>query len=150
MSMQGMGGIETVIFTTTELMQIQRVRHYKKVSSVADIVLCDGLTVDPEMLNTTPGESTRDFTFQRPSRADFKEWMRAILALVRNGNKLRRPLGDFISTPHKPDMWFINESRTHAFYHTPTGCYQHYIIEDSVHTTRFGAWYRLQNSRGRN
>ena len=81
--------IETDIFTTTELMQIQRVRHYKKVSSVADIVLCDGLTVNPEMLNTTPGESTRDFTVQRPSRADFKEWKRAIGALVRNGNKLR-------------------------------------------------------------
>jgi hypothetical protein len=136
--------IETDIFTTSELMQIQRVRHYKKVSSVADIVLCDGMTVDPEMWNTTPGESSRDFPLQRPSQADFQVWKRAIGALVRNKDKLRRPLGDFISKPHKQDVWFINDSRTHAFYRTPTGRYQQYIKEDSPYTTRFGARYRLQ------
>jgi len=82
--------IETGIFTMTELIQIQRGRHYKKVSSVADIVLCDGLTVDPEMWKTSPGESTREFPIQQPSRADFKEWRRAIRALVRDGNNLYR------------------------------------------------------------
>jgi hypothetical protein len=136
--------IDTDIFTTTELIQIQRVRQYKKVSSVADIVLCDGMTIDPEMLNATPGVSCRDFAIQRPARADFKVWKRAIGALVRNGNKLRRPLGDFISTPHKPDVWFMNDSRTQAFYRTQTGRYRQYNKVESAHTTRFGARYTLQ------
>ena len=136
--------IETGIFSTQELLQIQRVRHYKKVSSVADIVLCDGLTVDPEMVNSTPGESTRDFPLQQPSASDLALWKRAIGSLVRDGDKLRRPLGDYTAKPHKPDVWFTNELRTHAFCRTSTGRYRQYIKDDAVRGTRFGSRYRIQ------
>jgi uncharacterized protein YccT (UPF0319 family) len=56
--------VETGCFTSKQLI-INRVRHYKKVSSIADMVLFDNLTIDPEMLDISAVVSTRDFATQR-------------------------------------------------------------------------------------
>lgn len=57
--------VETGCFTSKQLIQINHVRHYKKVSSIADMVLFDNLMIDPEMLDISAVVSTRDFATQR-------------------------------------------------------------------------------------
>jgi len=44
--------VETDIFTTTELDQVNRVRHHKKVTSVADLTCCDGSTIKSDLYNS--------------------------------------------------------------------------------------------------
>ena len=135
---------ETAIFTTTELGQINRVRHYKKVSSVADLVCCDGRSISTDMYTTEVGESKWEFPIQQPTAADFAVWKKAIGSLVRTGNKLLTTLGEYINNPHKPDVWFINEIGTEIYHKTATGLYEHYGLNNSSRTTRFGAKFTLK------
>jgi hypothetical protein len=65
---------DTGIFTSKELGQINWVRHYKNISSLGDLICCDGKTVSDNMYTTEVGESTREFPIQQPTRADFRVW----------------------------------------------------------------------------
>jgi hypothetical protein len=135
---------DTGIFSTKELDQINRVRHYKKVTSVGDLVGCDGRSILPEMYTPTGGESRWKFPHQQPTTADFQVWRKGLGALSRTGNKLYLSLGKFTAAPHKPDNWFINNAETDIYHRTTTGAYEHYSLTHCRRTTRFGAKFALQ------
>ena len=137
--------VETGIFNGSELDQINRVRHHKKVSSVGDLVDCDGMSISPEILTPTVGVSRREFPRQQPTHADVMVWSKAIGSLCRGGQKLIKSLGSYTSSPHKPDDWFINDIKTEIFHKSPTGQYEQYTLEESHRSTRFGAKYLLQD-----
>ena len=72
-------------------------------------------------------------------------WRKAIGSLTRTGKKLLMALGDYINNPHKPDSWFINGIGTEIYHKTATGMYEHYQLNDSGRTTRFGAKFTLND-----
>ena len=48
--------VETDIFTANELYQVNRVRHHKKVTSVADLTCCDGSAIKSDIYNSLVGK----------------------------------------------------------------------------------------------
>ena len=58
--------VETDIFTARELDQVNRVRHHKKITSVADLTCCNGSTIKSDIYNSSVGGSDRDFPKQKP------------------------------------------------------------------------------------
>ena len=137
--------VETGLFNRSELDQINRFRHHKKVSSVGDIVSCDGMSINPEIITSAVGVSSREFPRQQPTYADSTVWRTAIGSLCRGGNKLIKSLGSYTSTPHKPDEWFINGKKTEIYHKISTGQYEQYTLEDTHRSTRFGAKYSLHD-----
>ena len=136
---------ETRIFTGKELGQINRVRHYKNISSLGDMTCCDGKTIRQEMYTTEGGESNREYPIQQPTCTDFRVWFRALGSVCRSGTKLNTTLGDYTTTPHNADLWFTNNSMTNIYHKMVTGEYELYTICQSRRTTRFGAKYMLED-----
>jgi hypothetical protein len=133
--------VETDIFTARELDQVNRVRHYKKVTTVADLACCDGSTIKSDLYNSSAGRSHCKVPIQQPTPGDFVVWKKAIGSITRPGNRLAKSLGNYISTPHTPDEWFINNIRTKIYHKTPTGSYEKYVLVNPHCTTRYGASY---------
>ena len=79
---------DLVIYSTADWVKLNRVRKFKGVHSVGDLVLCDGRTIDPLMLDRRPGDSTHDFPTEKPMPADFKLWSEALHALSSQTLKL--------------------------------------------------------------
>ena len=66
------------IFSIAQLCALNRFRKFKKVHSIAEFLLCDGMTVDPAILTGTPGWSSRRFSREKPTKADLELWKSAI------------------------------------------------------------------------
>ena len=96
--------------------KLNRVRKFKGAHIVGDLLLSDGGTIDPLMLDRHPGDSTCGFPIEKPMPADFKLWYEAMHALSSQTLKLRHVLGDFIYRPHCVDKWFMNEDRSEFYY----------------------------------
>ncbi len=133
--------VETDIFTAKELDQVNRVRHHKRVTSVADLTCCDGRTIKTDLYSSSAGRSYRNFPRQQPTPGNFVVWKKAIGLLPRPGNKLIKSLGNYILTPHTPNKWFVNNIRTKIYHKTLTGLYEQYALGNPHSTTRYGALY---------
>jgi hypothetical protein len=107
------------IFSTAELVAINRFCHHKRVHSIGDMVCCDGLTIKPSMFTMTKGRSSLEFPCQRPTRAQLNLWKRAVGSITISGIRLRTPLGAFTADSHHPDEWFTNAHVSHI-YHMPS------------------------------
>ena len=90
---------------------------------MADLTCCDGSTIKSDLYNSSVDRSDCDFPRQQPTPGNFVVWKKAIGSLTRPGNKLIKSLGNYISTPHTPDEWFINNIRTEIYHKTPIGCW---------------------------
>lgn len=102
------------IFTKEHKIKINRVRKHKAVHSIADLTLCDGVSIDPSVWTREPSHSSRVFSEERPTRADFKLFHSAVRNVCRGEHSLSSPLGAFINKPHRRDTWFtIMRRRTH-------------------------------------
>jgi hypothetical protein len=88
--------VDTGIFTTADLVAINRFRHHKQVHSIGDMVCCDGLTIKPSMFTMTKGRSSLEFPCQRPTRAQLNLWKRAVGSITISGIRLRTPLGGLV------------------------------------------------------
>ena len=131
------------IFSDMELIRLNRVRKFKKIHSLGDSLLADGITVCPSVLTTDAGESTRAYPIERPTRRDFKLWRESLRVITSVSYKLRRPLGPYVAKPHRPDQWFTNEARDELYFGRGDGTYDVFVRDDSGARTRYGAYYSL-------
>jgi hypothetical protein len=120
--------VDTGIFSSAEIMAINRFLHHKRVHSIADMVCCDGLTIKPLMFTMTKGWSSLEFPCQRPTRAQLTLWKCTMGSIMISGIRLWTPLGAFISDPHRQEEWFTNADGSYI-YHMPsagtTAVYEH-------------------------
>ena len=93
----------------------QRVRRYKGLFSIGDFVLMDGRTIDPFVLTREPSDSSRVFSVEKPTRADFRKFREMVQNLSSEYFILPSPLGKFISAPHRSDVWFTNEDQSEVY-----------------------------------
>lgn len=129
------------IFSKAEWVVINRVRKYKGVHSIADLLLCDGRTVDPWVLTTASSDSSRVFSVERPTRSDFALFRRAVEFLTSPSLILPTSLGPYVAHPHRRDEWFLEEGGAFLYHATSGSSYTRYARDDSARTTRFAATY---------
>ena len=99
-------------FRGLELESLTIFRHYKCVVHLSDILCCDGKTLDPRILEFTPGASKYVFPHQRPRQDDWRLWQRAVLLVTSSFRSTRPPLGRFLTEPHAHNQWWISETDT--------------------------------------
>ena len=81
---------------------------------MANIIRCDGVTVDPSVLDNREGISTRTFSREKPCQTDVANlWGDAIRRITSPDLTLRNPLGCHLRMPPRHQQWFstMNESK---------------------------------------
>lgn len=122
-------------------MVINRVRKFKGLHSIADLLLCDGRTVDPWVLTTDGSDSSRVFSVEKPTRSDFTLFRRAVEFLTSQSLILPTPLGQFVSHPQRGNTWFVDDDATYVYQVTSDSSYVRYMRDPSARTTQFGTTY---------
>ncbi len=84
------------------------------------------------------GQSSRAFPLQFPTGPDHKLWLKMTHSLTQAGHRLMRPLGKFISVPHRPDVWFVSKSLSSLFLKVDSGGRDMHTLNHSLRLTRYG------------
>ncbi len=72
-------------FSCTDIVSLNIMRTHKKVIHTFDIVLCDGKTIEPEMLTDIPGQfDMHKFPTQQPTPSDLELWKMALQKISSN------------------------------------------------------------------
>ncbi len=132
---------DTSIFDRHEQETINRYRHYKGVHSIGDMVCSDGLTIDLVMRTKEAWQSSREFPRQFPTGPDHKLLLKMTHSLTQTGHKLWRPLGRYISIPHKPDVWFLRKNLSSLFLKVDMGDHDVYTVNKTPRAMRYGTTY---------
>jgi hypothetical protein len=114
---------------------LNRVRKFKGFHSLGDVTLADGVTIDPFALTDEPSDSSRVFSVERPTCADFKLFRTAIRNLSSAGYKLPWKLGKYISSPHRPDKWFLSDGSDILYQHIDNSTYTRYVRDVTRRST---------------
>ena len=134
------------ILTTKELVEITRFCRWKKVHSIGNLVMCDGLTVRPSMVTRTEGTSTMDFPHQQPTSLWYEVWKHTIGSLTISGMRLCHPLGPYIAASHQEGSLYTNRDSTQIYQRLLTGKYEVYDRPQTGQSTRFGSIYILSDT----
>jgi hypothetical protein len=105
------------------------------------MVCSDGHTIDPAMITQEAGQSFRDFPLQVPTGPDHKLWLKMIHSLTQAGHRLLHPLGRFIGSPHRPDVWFLSKTLGSLFFKVDLGGHDVYTLNQTPCLTRYGTTY---------
>ena len=109
------------IWNKHELGILNRVRRYKQVYFRSDVIACNGRTVRPDMLDTSPGSSTWRFAREQPTTRDFSTW-RAALANISSPNfAFQSSAGRLRRQPPNHGGWYIDESLRTIVRKSPEG-----------------------------
>ncbi|KAL7530661.1 hypothetical protein ACHAWF_003466, partial [Thalassiosira exigua] len=126
----------------TELERLNRVRKYKCIVHLSNIVCCDGLTLECGLLGySAAGYSCHKFPLEQPTRADFQLWDQAVGHLFLRSGRLERPLGPFVHESHLFQHWSLSEDATKLYYRAfgdVLETYGEYSLEPGRHSTRGG------------
>jgi hypothetical protein len=126
------------IYSAAQWIWLNRVRKFKGVHTIGDMVLCDGRTLDPAMLTRGASDSDRIFPVEKPMPADFGLWSEALHALTHQSLKLQSLLGPFVSSPHRSDTWFTNDTRSELYKVQGEGIYDLYSPRSASRRSQFG------------
>jgi len=91
--------LSTGHFTIDQLKQLQRVRHFKKVYYLSDVLACDGKTITDLALSNQEGLSKKVYPTQRPTKKDFDLWVTALRPISGSTFTMDRPLGNYLVVP---------------------------------------------------
>jgi hypothetical protein len=127
-------------YTPNQREQINRVQKFKGLHSVGDFVLCDGRTPDPFVFTREPSDSSRVFSVEKPTPSDFALFKLAVNNLLSDGH-LRQPLGNYMTQPHRPDLWFVSDDRNELYKMIDNSNYLRYTPDPNCHATRHGTQF---------
>ena len=100
--------LATMGFKGNSLVRLNRVRKFKGVHSVSDTTACDGRSILPHVLTDSPGNSSREWSIEQPTKEDFSLWNHAMSLVYDCDGKLRTALGGFIASPHINNEWTMS------------------------------------------
>jgi hypothetical protein len=61
--------------------------------------------------------------------------------LTQAGHQLMHPLGRYIGTPHRLDVWFVSKTLSSIFFKVDSGGHDVYTLNQTLHSTRYGTPY---------
>ena len=90
--------IDNGAYNITDLVVLNRDHKSKKIHSLADILRCDGKTVDPEMLRLQQTDivSTRQFSIEKPTKNDKALWRQALYAITSPNLTIQDSIGSYL------------------------------------------------------
>ena len=138
-------------FEHRELELINQCRLYHQAYTLADIVEADGTTIDPVYF-TRQQHPDRISSLQWPvqgcpSPKAWRQWKVALKYLLYK-EKLRQPLGKWLSRPHQDWKWVVRLSDKALFHETESGWVQFDPIANLRSTRRASQpWYVASQSR---
>ena len=102
---------------STQWESINRARKFYKVYFLSQLVLCDGITVDPMKIQTTrcsQTDSTMRFPVEMPTRADLRLWRDTIALLTSPTFRLSQRLGKHMRSPYDTIQWRTDRDNQHV------------------------------------
>ena len=134
--------------------RFNRVRHFKGVVRVSDIISCDVRTVEPFILDDTSANYlSYTFPYQKPTRGDFTFWKDCIRSMISASFTLPAALGIFISEGYLTRCWVTTADQDELYF-----CYGEcgddffdiYARNHSRPDTRYGRQFEyLEQKAGR-
>ena len=106
------------IFLSNELVCINRVRKYKGLYSLADLILFDGWTIDPWALYNNSSRIKWNFPVERPLHLDFILFGQFITLLSSMIHQLPQTFRQFILQPHLCNKLFVNKNKPEVYHVT--------------------------------
>ena len=113
--------VSSKLYTTSELGDLQRVRCFKCVHFLSDVLCSDGCTVCPDMLTNLTVPSSRTFSLERPTKNDFDLWRHALRQISSSQYTLENGLGDYLIPPHNHDGWFCSPDKSTLYHESESG-----------------------------
>ena len=135
-------------FDRATIMVLQRVRRFKKVHFLSDILCTDGRTVNPCMLSPCAGVSSREFAIEKPTRGNIRKWKEALRSITSAQLTLESPLGMYLVMPHNDAGWYASADEKSIFHLRVDGDYDVYQLPSNCPTTRRAKYLRDPLSRG--
>lgn len=122
--------------------RLNRIRHYKCVIHVSDMVSCDGKLIESSMLDDLRGEtSSITFPEESPTRSDFQYWRDCLRAITSASHTFGQVLGPYVAKSHVHHRWFVADDEGELFYRfEDNGENMHSVFakEQAAYDTRFG------------
>lgn len=126
-----------------EIVGLNRVRKYNKLTHISEAVMCDGRAIDQTYLNRDKRPSGQVvYSLEMPTPRDFNVWNQAIKSLTRSNLNLYVPLGAYLKLVDQ--NWFVADDsstlyRTHL--KNNIRMMDVFVREERRHNTRRGAVY---------
>ena len=120
--------IDNGAYDITDLVVLNQDQKHKKVHSLADILRCDGKTVDPEMFLPQQTEiiSTRQFSIEKPTEKARFLWRQALYAITLPNLTIQDFRCVFLCSPHRQLRWFCSEDALEIYHERVGGYYELY------------------------
>jgi hypothetical protein len=116
---------------------------------LADILLADGKTLNPQFLLRRQADSNRTFSWEQPTARDFEKWNSALQSVTSSSLTYPRPLGAYTEEPHIAYQWFASPDKKFV-YNTFPGGYNTFELSSEWISTRSGSKYtKISINQGR-
>ena len=104
------------LFSDDQLDTLARFRKYFRVYSLAELLTCDGCTVDRAFLSYHRHDSTRVYPYEKPRRKDLDLWISALRLVTSPSLVLDQPLGQYLITPPNHTGWYANNDISEVYH----------------------------------
>ena len=124
-----------------ELEALNKVRRYRNLIHVSDIVKCDGQSLDEFIiLDLSELSCAHTFPREQPTATDFCLWNEAFGKLCSGTTSLPHTLGHFLRKPHLPWSWYTTTEADHLYRYAQTipPLYDTYRRQRGCIGTRYG------------
>jgi hypothetical protein len=120
------------------LIGANRWRKHKKVHRGSCVTAMDGYTLLGWVLNKDPGDSSRVWSHEEPTREDYNLWCQAVKEFTSTPNRLFRRLGPLLSLPHSNASWRCDDDQTTLSQSLGNGSFSLYKVQLPFRFTRRG------------
>ena len=140
--------LDTDLFDRKTILVLQHVQCFKKVHFLSDILCTDGRTVNPRMLSPHTGMSSRELSFEKPTRGNIATWRLALCNITSSHLTLKSPLGQFLVIPHNDIGWYVSDTETSLFHLRADDNFDVYQLPPNCQATRRPTYHKVPSTRG--
>ena len=127
--------IAIYIFDIGQLRVIDRTSRFERVTLVSCTTLCDGLTINSEILTGEEGRSRNLVPHKEPHRKGIRLGQMAVKSLASDNGKLPIPLGRYKKEPRQDSGWHSSENRPELYKHVNGNLYEVFQVMNTGRRT---------------
>ena len=131
------------LWSKQQLIILNRMRRFKKIHQFSEYLCTDGKTINPTMLISCKGHSSRKFSIERPTPSDIALWCTVLKSLTSVTYTLPSLLESFLQMPSTTTSWQISADHTRLYRLLPNGSADVYAPHGR--TTREQKFIRQKN-----